>query len=396
MKLYNIKGIIIDSVSICDTEIVIKGRNPRRSATCPYCGQRTSRLHQRKNRRVIHDQHNDRAVILELTIRRFLCSLCQRPFTERNIPGITASRFSEYFKEQVIQKTKTASFDEVSRHFRVSPPTVVEFLRQRSRRIPWPEGPLRLGIDGHSFSGRKMKTTIGDIGNRQLLAVLSDGGKQSLLKYLNSLSEVQKRQIFEVCIDMDQGYLAAITEALPEAKVVIDHFHVIKELLRKMDEIRKILQSQAKPGNRRIDRFLLLKNKENLNQAERKELERVFQKYEKFPTLKLTWWVKEAIREMYACPDIKTAERKFEQILWQLEDYEVGVPAEIYRMLRRWGPYMLNYFHHRTTNAFAEGCNNKIKVTKRISYGFRNFENYVLKITLALAPFVFLGGSLPH
>jgi len=50
----------------------------------------------------------------------------------------------------------------------------------------------------------------------------------------------------------------------------------------------------------------------------------------------------------------------------------------------------LNFFANRTTNAFIEGCHNKIKLIKRMSYGFRNFNNYVLKITLAFAPFLFL------
>jgi len=396
MKLFNLKGVLIDKMEVKDSEIAIFVRNPRHTAQCPRCGSGTRRIHQRKRRRVVHDVYNNRSVALYVAVRRFMCGKCRMPFTERNIPGVTKSKFTEHFQYHVLCAVKTESFDAVAKRYKVSGPTIVSFLRARKRDIEWPSGEIRLAIDAHSFSGRNMKTTVGDINSKRLLAVLSDGGKSSLLKFLNNMPKDVKQRVSEVCIDMDKGYLAAIKEALPKARIVVDHFHVVKELIRKMDEVRKILQPSGRCGQRRINRFLLLKNKENLSDVEMKELERVFKEYEKFPALHASWWVKEAVRDMYRCKNIKKAEKKLEKVLLLLEGYEVGVLAETRGMLVRWKPYVLNYFHNRTTNAFAEGCNNKIKVTKRISYGFRNFDNYVLKTTLALAPFVFLGENLPH
>ena len=163
MKLSNLEGTLIDSISISDDEVVIHARNPRRSANCPHCGRRTTRLHQKKSRRVIHDSHNDRTVVLRLTGRRFMCRNCRKPFTERNIPDITNSQFSEHFKQQVVRVVKTVSFEEASRRYQVSVPTVVKFLRQKKQNFSLPAGIMRLGVDAHSFSGRDMKTTIGDI-----------------------------------------------------------------------------------------------------------------------------------------------------------------------------------------------------------------------------------------
>jgi len=396
MKLFNLEGVLVDKMEITDSEIAVFVRNPRRIAHCPRCGRGTKRIHQRKRRRVVHDVYNGRSVVLYVAVRRFMCGICCVPFTERNIPGVGKSKFTEHFQHRVLYAVKTESFDSVAKRYKVSGPTIVSFLKANKRDIEWPSGDIKLAIDAHSFSGRDMKTTIGDMCSKRLLAVLADGGKGSLLKFLNSVPGDVKQRISEVCIDMDRGYLAAITETLPNARVVVDHFHVVKELIRKMDEMRKILQHSGKRGQRRINRFLLLKNKENLSHAEMKELKRVFKEYEKFPALYASWWVKESIRDMYRCKNVKTAQKKLEKILLLLESYEVGVLAEIRGMLVRWKPYVLNYFYNRTTNAFAEGCNNKIKVTKRISYGFRNFDNYVLKITLALTPFVFLGENLPH
>ena len=49
-------------------------------------------------------------------------------------------------------------------------------------------------------------------------------------------------------------------------------------------------------------------------------------------------------------------------------------------MLQNWEPYILNAFDCSYSNAFTEGTNNSIKVIKRIAYGYRNFENFRLKI----------------
>nr|MDA3839637.1 transposase [Patescibacteria group bacterium] len=50
----------------------------------------------------------------------------------------------------------------------------------------------------------------------------------------------------------------------------------------------------------------------------------------------------------------------------------------------------LNYFENKTTNGFTEGCHTKIKMIKRVSFGFRNIDNYIAKMTLAFLPLSFI------
>jgi len=54
--------------------------------------------------------------------------------------------------------------------------------------------------------------------------------------------------------------------------------------------------------------------------------------------------------------------------------------------LRRWREPILNYFDNATTNGFTEGCNTKIKMLKRVSYGLRNVEVYWRKMLLGFVP----------
>jgi transposase len=54
--------------------------------------------------------------------------------------------------------------------------------------------------------------------------------------------------------------------------------------------------------------------------------------------------------------------------------------------LKRWREPILNYFEDNTTNAYTEGCNTKVKMLKRISFGLRNVEVYVRKVMLGFLP----------
>ena len=49
-------------------------------------------------------------------------------------------------------------------------------------------------------------------------------------------------------------------------------------------------------------------------------------------------------------------------------------------MLKNWEPYILNAFDCPYSNGFTEGVNNKIKVLKRIAFGYRSFKNFRTRI----------------
>lgn len=383
-KLFNLTGIIVDKFTV-NKEILVYVRSPRTHCLCPKCERTTKKIYDRKTRKVVHGVMNRKKIVLVVKIRRFRCRYCGNIFTEK-IDGISQKRYSNYFQVNSLNALKDSSFLSVSKEYHVSIPTLVSFMKDNFKVAEYPQGELRLNIDEHSFRGRDLKITIGEINNRKLLSILSDDNQRTLASYLKTLPEDIKSRVSEVCIDMKSSYKVAIESELPNAKLVIDKFHVIKELIRQMEDIRKIFQEQNIKGYRRINRFLLLKNHENLNGKELKELDDTFVRYEKFPVLKQCYLLKERVRKMYTLTDYKKAEKELDLILLSIENYPVGKMREIHNTLSKWKPYILNYFYSRTTNAFIEGCHNKIKLIKRTSFGFRNFTNYMMKVTLAFAP----------
>jgi transposase len=383
-KLFHLTSVIVDKFKV-DKEVLVYIRSPRTHCFCPKCEKTTRKIYDRKTRRVVHGVMNGRSIVLVVRLRRFRCKYCGNIFTEK-INGVSQKRYSDYFQIISLSALKNSSFLAVSKEYHVSIPTLVSFMKENFKIAEYPQGDLRLNIDEHSFRGRDLKITIGEINNRKLLNILGDDNQRTLINYLKRLPEDVKTRISEVCIDMKYSYKVAILQELPEAKLVIDKFHVVKELVRQMEDIRKIFQQQNIRGYRRINRFLLSKNIENLKEKELKELDEVFVRYEKFPVLKQCYLLKERVRKMYKLTDYKSAEKELNLILLSIENYPVGKMREIHNTLSKWKPYILNYFYSRTTNAFIEGCHNKIKLIKRTSFGFRNFTNYMMKITLAFAP----------
>ena len=394
MEWFSLRGVIFDSMEVKD-HILLKIRCPRTWSMCPKCTKSTRKIHGSKTRYKLHCISNEKRVLVACVVRRFFCLKCRKPFTESLPPWMNGKyRYTKHFEEAAVKELSKGNFLDVSKRFGVSGHTLISILERRARSIEIPDGELILNVDEHSFSGRDLKITIAAANHKKILAVLDDDNQITLERYFKSWPEEAKSRVLEVCIDMKQSYLSVLKEIFPKANIVIDRFHIVKEMNRRVDEMRKILQPEGGKGLRRIHRFLLLKSKDNLNQREREILKQTFKVFRKHPALEGAYFVKEKVREMYECKTKSEAERKLGMLLSQLEHHEVGKLKEMRDTLIRWKPYILNFFERRTTNAFIEGCHNKIKLVKRMSYGFRNFKNYVLKITLAFLPFIFL--NLPH
>lgn len=181
-----------------------------------------------------------------------------------------------------------------------------------------------------------------------------------------------------------------VEEELPEARIVVDHFYVIQDANRRVDEARKIEQEALKVD---IPRKLFLIGKEKLSQKEKEEVESYGQKY---PSLKEFYWMKEALRSFYQLKRTSLAEKRLKDLIdmaWLSDD---AAMIQWGRTLKRWSRYILNFFDRRTTNAYTEGIHTKIKMIKRVSFGFRNVEIYIRKVLLCLLPFAVIMPLLPH
>jgi transposase len=146
-------------------------------------------------------------------------------------------------------------------------------------------------------------------------------------------------------------------------------------------KVRVSLQAKEYQGRRGAcsGALLLLKAVENLTLEEAGQLTRLWEVY---PELRRASGLKEAFRAWYRTSGREQAERGL--ALWEASVREQGIGAfqSLLPMIKRWRQEILNYFDHPYTNGFVEGKNNRIKVIKRLAYGYRNRANFRQRIFL--------------
>ena len=121
-----------------------------------------------------------------------------------------------------------------------------------------------------------MALTLTNISKGKLMNVLKNDRKDTLDNWLKT---VDSKRISEVCIDMRRMFLYSVEEYLPEAKIVVDKFHVVAYANKAMDEVRSIIVPKRKV------RQLLFKSKEKLSKAERLKLQGIFEEFKMYPSL---------------------------------------------------------------------------------------------------------------
>lgn len=393
-KMLNLQGVLIGKIDIMEDEkqIIVPCRSARRAAACPVCGASATKIHQTKTRLIKHGSLNYQEIILRLTVRRFQCRRCRKIFTE-SFPGISRDRASANLKIQMLDWLRRNSFNFIGEQFKISPSTLVRYLLKMNGdiKIDWATAKVtKLGIDEHSFRGHYLIITITDLSNKKLLAVLKSDNQRTLERFIREIPHEYRAKIDEVCTDLRPSYRTVVEKMLPQAALTADRFHVETLARRALDEIRTVVQEEG-AGHRMNLKKLLWVNGDALDEQEKIKLESAFKKYENFPVLKQAWIIKEKIIFMYRARSEEEAEERFKHVMMLLETSAYShYLAALRGTLKKWKRPILNYFKNKTTNGFTEGCHTKIKMIKRVSYGFKNINNYIAKITLAFLPLIWI------
>jgi len=386
-KLFNIQGYLIDGMDWQGKRmLLIRVRSPRTIASCQRCGTRSKRIHQYHTRQVLHGLFGEKRVFLRVTKRRFMCRICDKPFTEQ-LPAIPRyQRRDRHADEQLLSTLSDRSFTAVARERKQATDTVIRHCREtlRTQPIRWPtRGEIRLGIDGHSVKQKRSARTVMELRTHRVLTVLPSEKKAPFEAFLREIPQEIANRIVEVCMDMEAGDATSVQAILPHAKVVSDHFHVIQMANRTLDIVRRIAQDPKYP----IPKKLWMKNKEHLDHG---EVERIAAYGDHYPELFRLWVLKEDLRQMYEMHSKRVAAYRLNKIIAEYKKCRSGYAWAFAKTLERWHDEILNFFDRRTTNAAVEGMHRKFKLIQRISYGFKTTEHYLMKVTLACVPLYLL------
>ncbi len=162
--------------------------------------------------------------------------------------------------------------------------------------------------------------------------------------------------------------------------IVADKFHIIRMANYALDFTRRVLQRQAKKGRKKIifrAKHLLLKAHERLAPEEH---ERLLALFKDVPLSGDAYELKELLRQIYQVEDYDDACGLLQ--CWCRMAYDSNLPGfrKVAKTYLRWFDIITDYFKYHLINGFTEGMNNKIKLDKRMAYGYRNYSNQHLRI----------------
>jgi transposase len=217
-----------------------------------------------------------------------------------------------------------------------------------------------------------------------VLDVLPDRRKETLEAWFEQRGAAWCAQVEVCCADMWAAYHTVAQAQLPNAQLVVDRFHVMKNLTDAVTKARRTIQKRADEVTQAIlkgSRWLLVKNRENLTAEEQAQLTQMLAAS---PELKTCYDLKEDFRTWFAqTPDRETADRTLSEWQAQAKATKLRSLQAFVRTLDHWREGILNYFNGRHSNGFAEGVNLKIKMLNRRGFGYRNFAHFRLHILVA-------------
>jgi transposase len=177
------------------------------------------------------------------------CSFCNHrqhlipPFKRRDVS------YTYRFEQQVLRSLIGSNEEEVARRLGISAETVGLIVRNqladaKAKQVDPQRVVTDLGIDELSLKKRhKLYVTIlTDLTNPdrpEVLAVAEGRDEAAGQKCLEKLSEEQRRQVQTYRADMGQPFHNACRDRLPNAKAVVDRFHVAKKFNEAVDRERK-------------------------------------------------------------------------------------------------------------------------------------------------------------
>ena len=364
-------------------EVTVRYRQDK--AACPGCGSMMVRKHESTFQRKKDRKLRDKIVVLFLEKRRFRCLSCGKVFTEPDEIFGSRRRSSKRLRGYLGDRAMYQTVSHVAKEEGVSESLVRRrFTEEAGVQLGIDEGKPKasrvIGVDEFSVKKKIFDTTISDLEKRKVLGIVEGRGKSNLEEYFTALPDLE---IVEVAVmDMHEPFRQAVQMCLPRANIVVDKFHVIVHVNQALDKVRTRLQVKESEGRRRFlfhNRYLLLRKAESLNYEEQLKLGHLLNRY---PELAIAWRLKESLRQWYKSSS--RAEAEVSLCYWEesvrksgLKEFGAGLP-----MFRNWRNEILNYFSHRVTNGFVEGKNNRIKVIKRMAYGYRNIDNLRRRILL--------------
>ena len=351
---------------------------------CPCCGGLGLHSKGRYLRRAKHLECFGDDSELHVRCRRYQCLSCRKSFVQP-LPGILPYRRStEPFREEVYKRHEDGICgSRLAEIKRIGAATVEriyhQFTERKAKERISRECPEVLGIDEHTLhKGNRFATTFCDLKNHRVFDVVPGRCEADLKSFLNRLKGRKKVKV--VCIDLSSPYRSMIRRYFPNARIVADRFHVIRIVQQHFIQLARQIDPKLK--NHRGKLACLRKTPSKLDNKQRLRRDLFFAEH---PAIKALY---EQMWKLIELMNVRTQSaracrghaRRLMQYIDQLKDSRFDAMNTLAKTLSQWAEPIACMWRFYKNNGITEGFHRKMKLIQRRAYGFRNFNNYRLRV----------------
>lgn len=410
LKLENYKIIKIEERSEKNKMIkIIYVESKNKKDKCPVCQEYTNSIHDKlKPIEIKYLKVIEQDTKVNIIKKRFICHKCKKKFTENVDLNGKGKTISNKLEQKVLKDllNYNLSIKYIAETNNISSYTVRNILLNAMSEYPEYVKNLPRVI---SFDEFKADTTEGkyafilnDPIHRKALDVLPERKKEYLINYFTKSNN--RHSVEFVISDMYEPYLLVQQIMFPHAKYVVDRFHYTRYIMDALDKVRIRLQKEYGYNSKE---YRMLKNKKNVT---------LLRKYSN----DIDWWtytkryknkhmvdilkydlreellginhelhqayvLKELFLDLLGYSDYEHVEEEIEEWIKVCKGSGLEEFEEASKTINNWLPYIVNSFiDKRFSNGFTEGLNNKIKVIKRVAFGYKNFKFFRLRLMYIL------------
>jgi transposase len=375
-KLLRLPGLWVRGIGFTSGAVIVSIEPRFRWLTCPVCGTRVRGRFEQKVRRWRHLAIWGLRVELVGPIRRLRCPSCRKVRTEAVPWARPGSRFTRPFEDVVGFLTQQLNHTAVSELMGISWSTVGQIARRlvaeklETRRF---DGLRRIGVDEISYQRRhKYLTLVVDHDAGHVIWAAEGKNSETLKGFFEQLGPERLTGIEVVSMDLSAAYQKAVREALPDAHIVFDKFHLARLAQQALDEVRRSLVRELPAEQRRPlkrTRWVLLKSPQALDPAQQNKLATIQRTNH---SLYRAYLLKESFLDILASLSAEDARAELRAWLAWASRCRLRPFVRLARTVRKHFDGILRMIETRLTNARLEGTNNKVRLLSHRAYGFHS------------------------